>query len=61
MALGGTDYTDHYKDVFRDLIGHESQQRGSVLEQTCMIEQMEGNKKTICKRILEKQSIPGFI
>lgn len=42
MALGGTDYTDHFKDVFKDLIGHESQQRGSVLEQTCMVEMMEG-------------------
>ncbi len=43
MALGGT-YQDHYKDLFKGIIGHEAQQNGSRLEQTVMIEMMEGNK-----------------
>lgn len=43
MALGGT-YQDHYKDVFKDLIGHEAQQNGSRLEQTVMTEMMSGNR-----------------
>ncbi len=43
MALGGT-YQDHYKDLFKGLIGHEAQQNGSRLEQTVQIEMMEGNK-----------------
>lgn len=43
MALGGT-YQDHYKDVFREILLHEAQQEGSRLEQTAMIESMEGNK-----------------
>ena len=43
MALGGT-YQDHYKDMFRDLLLHEAQQDGSRLEQSVMVEMMEGNK-----------------
>ncbi len=43
MALGGT-YQDHYKDLFKGIIGHEAQQNGSRLEQTVMTEFMEGNK-----------------
>jgi hypothetical protein len=43
MALGGT-YQDHYKDMFKDLLLHESQQEGSRLTQTVMSEMMEGNK-----------------
>lgn len=43
MALTGT-YQDHYKDLFKGIIGHEAQQNGSRLEQTVMTEFMEGNK-----------------
>ena len=43
MALGGT-YQDHYKDLFKGIIGHEAQQTGSRLEQTVMSEFMDGNK-----------------
>lgn len=43
MALGGT-YQDHYKDMFKDVLLIEAQQRGSVLSQAVMIEPMEGNK-----------------
>lgn len=43
MALGGT-YLDHYKDVFKDTLLIELQQRGSRLEQTVMSEFMSGNK-----------------
>ena len=43
MALGGS-YQDHYKDLFKGIIGHEAQQNGSRLEQTVMSEFMEGNK-----------------
>ena len=43
MALGGT-YLDHYKDVFKDTLLLELQQRGSRLEQTVMSEAMSGNK-----------------
>jgi hypothetical protein len=43
MALGGV-YSDHYKDVFKDVLLHEAQQNGSRLEQVSMVESMEGNK-----------------
>jgi hypothetical protein len=43
MALGGV-YSDHYKDVFKDVLMHEAQQNGSRLEQAVRIEAMEGNK-----------------
>jgi hypothetical protein len=43
MSLGGT-YEDHHKDMFKDMLLMEKQQRGSVLEQTVMSEFMEGNK-----------------
>lgn len=43
MALGGQ-RSDHYVDMFRDVLLHEAQQQGSVLEGTVMSERMEGNK-----------------
>ena len=43
MALGGV-YSDHYKDMFKDILLHEAQQKGSRLEQVAMVESMEGNK-----------------
>lgn len=43
MALGGV-YSDHYKDMFRDLLLQESQQQGSRLTAATMVEKMEGNK-----------------
>lgn len=43
MSLSGT-YLDHYKDVFKDTLLMELQQRGSRLEQTVMTEGMSGNK-----------------
>lgn len=43
MAFGGT-YQDHYKDMFKEVLLHEAQQKGSRLEQAVMIETMEGNK-----------------
>ena len=43
MALGGT-YQDHYKDLFKGIIGHEAQQMGSRLRQTVMSAFMDGNK-----------------
>ena len=53
MPLGGS-YQDHHKDMFKDVLLHESQQQGSVLAQVPMVEMMEGNKTYIDK--LGKQS-----
>jgi len=49
MALGGTDFTDSHRDMFKDFYLHQAQQRGSVLEQTVMVEVMEGNKTFFTK------------
>lgn len=43
MALGGT-YQDHYKDMFKDTLLLEAQQRGSRLSIIPMMEQVEGDK-----------------
>lgn len=43
MSLGGV-YSDHYKDMFRDVLLHEAQQEGSRLAAAVMTEKMEGNK-----------------
>lgn len=43
MALPGT-YQDHFKDMFKDVLLIEAQQRGSVLSQAVMSEPMSGNK-----------------
>jgi hypothetical protein len=43
MALTGT-YQDHYKDMYKSQIHHQSQQEGSRLLPAVQVETMEGNK-----------------
>lgn len=46
MSLGGT-HIDHYKNIYKGLIGHECQQSESRLSVIPMTERMDGNKTFI--------------